>query len=193
MAFCINCGTKLEDGARFCLNCGTKCAEDAAPQVYQQTAPMQAQYYQQPAQPPQQQQQQMYQQGAPVSQEPPIVFGASLIRSGVDKLLGRTTQLIISDISIVETGEKFEIFFDDITDIIPWEQKSSGITIAEFITIKVKDINKYPKFSGKAGALNKLFYDGAPIILSLNQYKTKTKELLPILAEKWQKRMERAI
>lgn len=31
MAFCKNCGTKLEDGAKFCPNCGT--AADAAPKA----------------------------------------------------------------------------------------------------------------------------------------------------------------
>jgi hypothetical protein len=131
----------------------------------------------------------------PISQEPPpIIFGASLIRIAVDKLLGRTTQLIISDISIVETGEKFEVFFDDIVDITPWEQKSSGLfTVAEYITIKVKDINKYPKFSGKAGALNKLFFDGSPIILTLSNFKTNSKELYPILVEKWKKRMTQIV
>ncbi|MDR3301653.1 MAG: zinc-ribbon domain-containing protein [Spirochaetaceae bacterium] len=30
MAFCSNCGMKLEEGTKFCLNCGTKLAEDTA-------------------------------------------------------------------------------------------------------------------------------------------------------------------
>jgi uncharacterized membrane protein YhaH (DUF805 family) len=65
MAFCSNCGTKLEDGAKFCLNCGTRLAEDTAQpqQVYQQPAQpqqvyqqstQQQQVYQQPVQPQQQ-------------------------------------------------------------------------------------------------------------------------------------------
>jgi uncharacterized membrane protein YhaH (DUF805 family) len=61
MAFCLNCGTKLEEGAKFCLNCGTKLAEEGAAQVPQldpQPAPQQV--YQQSAQPPQ-----VYQQPAP--------------------------------------------------------------------------------------------------------------------------------
>ncbi len=32
MAFCPNCGTKLEDGKRFCPNCGTQVEAPAAPQ-----------------------------------------------------------------------------------------------------------------------------------------------------------------
>ncbi len=32
MAFCPNCGTKLEEGKRFCPNCGTQVAAPAAPQ-----------------------------------------------------------------------------------------------------------------------------------------------------------------
>ncbi|MDR3301652.1 MAG: zinc-ribbon domain-containing protein [Spirochaetaceae bacterium] len=56
MAFCSNCGTKLEEGAKFCLNCGTKLAEGAAMQtqqaeaqpVYQQAVQAQQQAYQQP-------------------------------------------------------------------------------------------------------------------------------------------------
>ena len=31
MAFCPNCGTKLEDGKRFCPNCGTQIEAPAAP------------------------------------------------------------------------------------------------------------------------------------------------------------------
>ena len=31
MAFCPNCGTKLEEGKRFCPNCGTQIAPPAAP------------------------------------------------------------------------------------------------------------------------------------------------------------------
>jgi uncharacterized membrane protein len=31
MAFCPNCGTKLEDGKRFCHNCGTQIEAPAAP------------------------------------------------------------------------------------------------------------------------------------------------------------------
>jgi uncharacterized membrane protein len=31
MAFCPNCGTKLEDGKRFCTNCGTQIEAPAAP------------------------------------------------------------------------------------------------------------------------------------------------------------------
>ena len=27
MAFCTNCGAKLEDGAKFCTNCGTKTGQ----------------------------------------------------------------------------------------------------------------------------------------------------------------------
>lgn len=42
MAFCKNCGTQLEDGAKFCPNCGTPTA-DEAPKAEQtnnaQTAP----------------------------------------------------------------------------------------------------------------------------------------------------------
>ena len=32
MAFCPNCGTKVEDGKRFCPNCGTQIDAPAAPQ-----------------------------------------------------------------------------------------------------------------------------------------------------------------
>ena len=55
MAFCGNCGTKVEDGKKFCPECGT-VMEAKAPQQQpqpQQQAPQQAQpqvQYQQPVQ-----------------------------------------------------------------------------------------------------------------------------------------------
>jgi uncharacterized membrane protein YhaH (DUF805 family) len=67
MAFCLNCGTKLEDGAKFCLNCGTKRAEEDAAQVQQlDPQPVQPQQvYSQPAP-----QQQTYQQPVANLQQP---------------------------------------------------------------------------------------------------------------------------
>jgi hypothetical protein len=49
MAFCVNCGAKLEDGVRFCTGCGTKTEAGLAQpqQVYQQPT-QQQQMYQQP-------------------------------------------------------------------------------------------------------------------------------------------------
>lgn len=47
MAFCNQCGSKLEDGAAFCAQCGTKTGTFTAP-----TAPQQPAASQQPQQPP---------------------------------------------------------------------------------------------------------------------------------------------
>ncbi|GHU04166.1 hypothetical protein FACS1894147_09030 [Spirochaetia bacterium] len=47
MAFCVNCGTKLEEGAKFCLQCGT--AVEVGQPVQPQAAPVQA-VQQQPSQ-----------------------------------------------------------------------------------------------------------------------------------------------
>jgi uncharacterized membrane protein YhaH (DUF805 family) len=39
MAFCSNCGSKLDEGAAFCANCGTRVDEAAAGQTASQPAP----------------------------------------------------------------------------------------------------------------------------------------------------------
>jgi uncharacterized membrane protein YvbJ len=44
MAFCVNCGAKLDEGIKFCLSCGNAVSnvpnEPVAPMVQQQTAPL---------------------------------------------------------------------------------------------------------------------------------------------------------
>ena len=69
MAFCGNCGTKVEDGKKFCPECGTVMEAKAPqqqqtpqPQQNQQTPPQQAQ--------PQMQYQQQYQQVPPQQPQP---------------------------------------------------------------------------------------------------------------------------
>ncbi len=68
MAFCGNCGTKVEDGKKFCPECGTVIeAQAAQPQQNPQPQPqMQAQQqYQQPTQPQMQYAQPQAQPAAP--------------------------------------------------------------------------------------------------------------------------------
>lgn len=62
MAFCGNCGTKVEDGKKFCPECGT-VMEAKAPQQAQQNPQPQMQSQQIP----QQQQQAQYQQAQPAA------------------------------------------------------------------------------------------------------------------------------
>ncbi len=69
MAFCGNCGTKVEDGKKFCPECGT-VMEAKAPQ---QTQPQQAQ----PQQPPQQAQPQMQYQQPMQAQPAPNAKGGA--------------------------------------------------------------------------------------------------------------------
>ena len=61
MAFCGNCGTKVEDGKKFCPECGA-VMETQAPQQPQQQAPQQPQSQVQYQQPMQAQPQMQYQQ-----------------------------------------------------------------------------------------------------------------------------------
>lgn len=67
MAFCTNCGSPLEEGAKFCGQCGTPTPTAPNPQPaqqpYQQAPQQPSQPYQQPV--PQQPAQQPYQQPAP--------------------------------------------------------------------------------------------------------------------------------
>lgn len=51
MAFCSQCGTKLDPNARFCPNCGTAVAAGAAQQPYRQPEETYRQQEQQPYQP----------------------------------------------------------------------------------------------------------------------------------------------
>ncbi len=47
MAFCTNCGTKLDDGAKFCTNCGAKVGEEKTPDLdntYEKEEPVQGAY-----------------------------------------------------------------------------------------------------------------------------------------------------
>jgi hypothetical protein len=52
MAFCSNCGTQFQDGARFCPKCGVPAAQPVAPPVYA-PPPQQVPYYPPPGYAPQ--------------------------------------------------------------------------------------------------------------------------------------------
>ena len=87
--FCVNCGTRLEDGARFCTNCGTPSAPAAQPQQQPQRQPAEKtenSYSKQPAY-----KQQGYWQsqsarsggGQPQKSKAPIVIAAVILIAAV--------------------------------------------------------------------------------------------------------------
>lgn len=78
MAFCGNCGTKVEDGKKFCPECGT-VMEVKAQQPTQQAQQAQPQQQQQPQyqQPPQQAQPQMQYQQPTQAQPAPNTKGGA--------------------------------------------------------------------------------------------------------------------
>ena len=69
MAFCGNCGTKVEDGKKFCPECGT-VMEAKAPQQQQTPQPQQNQQIPPQQAQPQMQYQQQYQQVSPQQPQP---------------------------------------------------------------------------------------------------------------------------
>ena len=77
MAFCINCGSELPDGAKFCMSCGTPNAVPApAPSPEPAPAPGE-----QPAEQP------VPEQAAPQSQEAPKVVKRSVQGGGFGKIM----------------------------------------------------------------------------------------------------------
>ena len=107
MAFCVNCGAQIPEGAAFCTSCGSPAqaapaqaqqpaqqSQQTQPQYQQQPYQQQQQAYQQPAQQPYQQQyQQPYQQ--PYQQQPGQYAAAGAPKPEYQKLGGWLLVLVV--------------------------------------------------------------------------------------------------